>query len=70
LDLPKVYEAVEMKETLARIQNNTTPEEWAMLFALASGETYQDLADARGCGEQTLKTRVSRCRKRLYAMCA
>jgi DNA-binding NarL/FixJ family response regulator len=64
-ELSKVHESIAKKETLARVQKKATPDEWAVLFALASGGTYQDLADTRGCSEQTMKTRVSRCRKRL-----
>ena len=68
--MPSAHESIVLREIVTRIQNNVSPDEWTVLFNLASGATYQDLAPARGCTEQTLKTRVSRCRKRLKAMCA
>ena len=59
-----------LNETIERIRKNTNKDEWFALFALAAGEDYKSIAAAQGCTEAALKTRICRCRKRLYAMCA
>jgi DNA-directed RNA polymerase specialized sigma24 family protein len=69
-ELPKGHDSVVLKETLARVQKSTTNDEWIALLALAVGDSYEALAAAQGCSKSALKTRISRCRKRLYDMCA
>jgi DNA-directed RNA polymerase specialized sigma24 family protein len=66
----KAHNAAVLKEDLEIIQKNATKEEWVALQALAAGDDYKSLAVAQGCTVSALKTRISRCRKRLHAMCA
>jgi DNA-directed RNA polymerase specialized sigma24 family protein len=69
-ELSVAHDAAVANETVEKIKANTTTEEWWALVALSLGEAYKSLAMVQQCSESTLKTRISRCRKRLRAICA
>jgi hypothetical protein len=57
-------------ETLSRVRESTTAQEWMILVAVAAGQDYRSIAVAIGCSDSALKTRISRSRKRLSRSCA
>jgi DNA-directed RNA polymerase specialized sigma24 family protein len=57
-------------EAIERIKENTTTDEWKALSALSNGESYAVVAAEHQCSESAVKTRISRCRKRLAMLCA
>lgn len=66
----KAHQQAVLNETIGRVRDKTSEDEWSALYALATGEKYKAVADARGCSEAALKTRISRCRKRVHSVCA
>jgi hypothetical protein len=56
-------------EELYRVRRAVGGEEWRLLSDLANGGDYDGLAEATGCTISALKTRVSRCRRRVLMAC-
>ncbi len=50
------------------VRRNTSDDEWNCLWALANGDAYRDIAASMKLSIGTLKAKVSRCRKRLFAL--
>jgi DNA-binding NarL/FixJ family response regulator len=67
VSLDTAPELASHREQLAQLHRLTTPEEWALLEALADGETYDDIAHATGVSVGSLKTKICRLRQRLIA---
>ncbi|HTU88653.1 MAG TPA: hypothetical protein VMF69_01015 [Gemmataceae bacterium] len=65
----KAHGLAVLNEDISQVQQQTSSEEWRMLWALANGDDYKTVAKAIGCTMAALKTRVSRCRRRLLHAC-
>lgn len=59
--------ALEIAEEVEAVQRNTTAIEWTAMWRIACGESYWNLANEFGMAENTLKSLVLRCRRRLAA---
>lgn len=60
--------AIETAEEVELAKQNSTEYEWRVMWRLASGDTYRNLADELRMGVNSLKSFVLRCRRRL-ALC-
>jgi DNA-directed RNA polymerase specialized sigma24 family protein len=57
------HRAAEARETLDFLQTRVEAEDWALLQAVAEGQSYATIAKARGVTEVSLRVRVSRMRE-------
>ncbi len=56
---------VEMADELLHVRSYTTDNEWHVLWGVANGDSYRELANQRGTLENSLKSLVLRCRRRI-----
>lgn len=54
-----------LEEEIAEVRGLTSYEEWRILWALANDNSYKEVAEEENIGFSSLKTRISRLRKRL-----
>lgn len=52
-------------ELLVRVRTSTTAQEWRILVRLARGDDYGTVARSEGMSVVALKTKISRCRRRV-----
>ncbi len=67
---PQAHAAAAANEALANIKKRASAEELTILFELARGKTYSEVATDQHFSESALKSKISRCRRRLFALCA
>jgi hypothetical protein len=65
----EAHDSAVQNESVSRVRQHTSDEEWRILWALAMGDAYETVATVNDCTIAALKMRVSRCRKRLLIAC-
>src|SRR5690606_11990563 len=67
----RVYESIELQETLQKLLNQLTPEyRQVLVLREIQGFTYEEIAQILECSLGTVKSRINRARKALRDLLA